>query len=81
MDRQAVFDEIMMLIVEADDTVNTSAIRMDDTTFKAYGLTSLTQVQLSVLIEDRFGVEVTDNDTFAANTPLRLVKLVEERMT
>lgn len=81
MDRQAVFDQIVTLIVEADDTVNTSAIRLDDTTFKAYGLSSLAQVQLSVLIEDRFGVEVTDNDTFTANTPLRLVTLVQERMS
>lgn len=81
MERQAVFDEIMTLIIEADDTVNTSAIRMDDTTFKAYGLTSLAQIQLSVLIEDRFGVQVTDSDTFSANTPLRLVELVRERMS
>lgn len=81
MDRNGIFTEIIDLLCVVDDTVNSRAIRLDDTPFKAYGITSLTQIRLAAEVEERFGITISDSDAFVATSFTRLVDLVEQRLS
>lgn len=76
MNREQIFAEIVDM-VDAMDPGTGIAIRLDDTPFKAYGLTSLAQIRLAAMVEDRFRIVLTDLDALAANSAVSLVTLIE----
>lgn len=80
MDRNQIFATIDQIVSTLDDVSDSVPIRFDDTSFKAYGLTSLQQMELAVLVEDEFGIKISDSDAFAATSVVRLVDLIERKV-
>lgn len=79
MDRQHIFGTLVELACSVDRTLDGSAIRLDRTPFKAYGLASMAVLQLAGKIEDRFGIALSDTEVLLADSPLALVELVERK--
>ena len=79
MNRQHIFGTLVELACSVDQTLDGSAIRLDGTPLKAYGLTSMTVLQLAGKIEDRFGISLSDTEVLLADPPLALVELVERK--
>jgi acyl carrier protein len=81
VDRREIFAEIVAIVRLIDTSGDPRAIRFDDTPFKAYGLSSLTQIRLIALVEDRFDIAITDVDALAAYSPLKFVELIERKVS
>jgi len=81
MDRQEIFAEIVAMVEQIDDGGVAGAIQLDDTPFRVYGLTSLAQIRLAALVEDRFDIALSDVDALAANSAVVLVDLIERKIS
>jgi acyl carrier protein len=72
--------EILAVITELagsiDPRIDAAAIRYDDTPLTAYGLTSLTTVQLFAMLEDRLAIRIGDGEGLRVATAADLVNLV-----
>lgn len=80
MDRNKIFAEVVNAVVAINTTVDATAIRLDDTPFSAYGVTSLTRLQVGARVSERFQVPFGDSDALLAGSPLGLVRLIERRL-
>jgi acyl carrier protein len=70
---EQLFQEVLALLGRGE-------YRLDDTPFQAYGLDSMRLIRLAGAIEERFGIEVTDSEAFAATSFARLVALLERKL-
>ncbi|MCQ8770463.1 acyl carrier protein [Streptomyces telluris] len=80
VDRNEVFARLVETVSAEDDSIDVSRIRLDETPFHAYGLTSLTQLRVGSRVAELFGIPFRDSDALLALSPLGLVTLVERRL-
>ncbi|MFC5146814.1 acyl carrier protein [Streptomyces aureoversilis] len=80
VDRNEVFARLVEMVSAEDGSIDVSRIRLDETPFHAYGLTSLTQLRVGARVAELFGIPFRDSDALLALSPLGLVTLVERRL-
>ncbi|GGK33971.1 hypothetical protein GCM10010124_28200 [Pilimelia terevasa] len=80
MSRDEIFVEVVDLACAVEPRVVRQAVRLDDTPFTAYGITSMSMLQLTARVEDRFAVRISDGEALRAGTPLRLVGLIAQKL-
>ncbi|MEH6376134.1 acyl carrier protein [Streptomyces sp. KLMMK] len=80
VDRDEVFARLVETVSAEDDSIDVSRIRLDETPFHDYGLTSLTQLRVGSRVAELFGIPFRDSDALLALSPLGLVTLVERRL-
>lgn len=80
MDRQQIFGAVADLARGVEPRLAERAIGLDDTPLTAYGLTSLTLLQLVERVEARFGITISDGEAFAAGSMRALVELIERKV-
>lgn len=80
MNRDEIFARLVEVVSLVDDNIDASAIRLDDRPFRAYGLSSLAQLQVGARVAELFGIPFHDSDALLALSPLGLVTLVERRL-
>ena len=77
-------DDIKAILVDiicsVDEHINKTAIRLDDTPFKAYGLNSLAQIRIAACVEDEFGIAISDNDALTVTSVIRLAQLIKNKL-
>jgi acyl carrier protein len=77
-------DDIQAILVDiicsVDEHINKTAIRLDDTPFKAYGLNSLAQIRIAACVEDEFGIVISDNDALTVTSVIRLAQLIKNKL-
>ncbi|MCC3769316.1 phosphopantetheine-binding protein [Streptomyces sp. UNOC14_S4] len=78
--RREVFARLVETVSAVDDTVDVSRLRLDETPFHSYGLTSVTQLRVGARLAELFGIPFRDSDALLAMSPLGLVTLVERRL-
>ena len=80
MDRKQIFTTLIETVMAVDERIDAARMRLDETPFRAYGLTSLTQLQVGSRVAERFGIIFEDSDALLAISPLGLVTLIERRL-
>ena len=77
-------DDIQAILVDiicsVDEHINKTAIRLDDTPFKAYGLNSMAQIRIAACVEDEFGITLSDNDALTVTSVARLAQLIRHKI-
>jgi len=68
------------IICAVDEHINKTAIRLDDTPFKAYGLNSMAQIRIAACVEDKFGITISDNDALTVTSVIRLARLIKDKI-
>jgi len=72
--------KLVDIICSVDEHIDRSAIRLDDTPFKAYGLNSLAQIRIAACVEDEFGITISDSDALTVTSVLRLTQLIKDKI-
>ena len=80
MDRKQIFATLVETVAAVDGRIDAARMRLDETPFKAYGLTALTQMQVGARVAEMFGIAFGDSDSLLATSPLSLVTLIERRL-
>jgi acyl carrier protein len=80
MDRKEIFATLIETVMAVDDRIDAAQLLLDETPFRAYGLTSLLQMQVGAQVAERFGIAFDDSDVLLAMSPLGLVTLIERRL-
>ena len=80
MSRDDIFATIVEIICSTDARIEPHDLRLDDTPFQAYGMSSLQRIRLASLVEDRYDITITDSDAFTTTSIARLVDLVRQKM-
>jgi acyl carrier protein len=68
------------IICSVDEHIHKTAIRLDDTPFKAYGLNSMAQIRIAACVEDKFGITISDNDALTVTSVIRLARLIKDKL-
>jgi len=72
--------KLVDIICSVDEHIDRSAIRLDDTPFKAYGLNSLAQIRIAACVEDEFGITISDSDALTVTSVIRLAQLIKDKI-
>ena len=72
--------KLVDIICSVDEHIDRSAVRLDDTPFKAYGLSSLAQIRIAACVEDKFGITISDNDALTVTSVIRLAQLIKDKI-
>lgn len=80
MTRERIFTVLTELAAGVDDRIDPRSIVLDDTPMTAYGLTSMTMLQLFARLEDAFGISISDIEGLRCASPAAIVELVERKL-
>jgi acyl carrier protein len=80
VNREHIFAEVLVLARTAEQRLVGQRIALDETPLTTYGVTSLALLQLVSLVEDRFGITITDAEALRASSALALVELIEHKL-
>lgn len=80
MDREMILAKVVELARMAEPRFDGQAVQLDDTPLSAHGLTSLSMLRLTALVQDGFGITITDAEGLRAGTPIGLVGLIERKL-
>lgn len=74
--RDEVFAAIVEIAGRLGDGFDGRCLRPDETRFKVYGLDSLHLIRLAALVEDHFGIAITETELLSAESVAQLIDLV-----
>jgi acyl-CoA synthetase (AMP-forming)/AMP-acid ligase II/acyl carrier protein len=77
MTKLNIFTELIDLLAATDRSIDTRRLTLDDTSFRAYGVDSMTLLTLLGKVEQKFDITIEDSEAMIAFSFARLVDLID----